>query len=136
VINRTQALVLGFFALAWAILVILRLAAPVIYDQAMKLPAGDNGTADTAFLIAISLFIGVLAVGVVRRWRWMFWLILVAFLFGILRVPASILELTGVLPLVGPAWYAILQAGIGVVQFAIGLAMLAGYRRRGTWGAF
>ena len=135
-INRTQALVLGFSGLAWISLVIIRLAMPEIYDQALKLPSGDNGVATTAFLAAISAFVGVLAWGVVRRWRWMFWLILVAFLFGILRVPASILELTGVLPLVGPAWYAILQAGIGVVQFAIGLAMLVGYRRRGVWGAF
>ena len=36
----------------------------------------------------------------------------------------------------GPAWYELLQGGIGVIQFLIGLAMLAGYRRSGPWGAF
>jgi len=35
-----------------------------------------------------------------------------------------------------PVWYVVLQAGIGVVQFLIGLAMIAGYRRSGAWGAF
>jgi hypothetical protein len=45
----------------------------------------------------------VLGVGVLRRWRWTFWLVLVAFLFGVLRVPASILELMGWLPAAGPS---------------------------------
>jgi hypothetical protein len=61
---------------------------------------------------------------VVRAWRWTFWLILVAFLAGLLRVPASALELIGVLPANGPTWYVLLQAGIGLVQFVIGLAMI------------
>ena len=40
------------------------------------------------------------------------------------------------LPAQSPDWYALLQAFLGVVQFAIGLAMLAGYRRAGVWGSF
>jgi hypothetical protein len=32
----------------------------------------------------------LLAVGVLRRWRWTFWLILVAFLAGAVRVPVAI----------------------------------------------
>jgi len=72
---------------------------------------------------------------VVRRWRWMFWLVLVAFLAGILRAPASLLELAGVLPMTGPSWYVVLQAAIGFVQFAIGLAMLSAFRRAGVWGS-
>jgi hypothetical protein len=75
--------------------------------------------------------------GVVRRWRWTFWIVLVAFVLdGALRVPASVLQLAGVLPPTGPAWYALLQAILGVVQVAIGLAMLAGYWRAGAWGSF
>ena len=89
-----------------------------------------------AFLVAIAALIGLLGVGVVRRWRWMFWLILVAFLAGALRVPASALELAGKLPMSGPTWYVLLQTTIGVVQFAIGLAMLSGLRAAGVWGAF
>jgi cytochrome c biogenesis protein CcdA len=100
----------------------------------MKLPAGDHRVADLAFLGAISAFIALLVAGVLRRWRWTFWLILVAFLFGVLRVPASVLALAGVLPAAGPTWYVLFQAILGLVQFAIGLLMLADYRQVGPWG--
>jgi hypothetical protein len=66
-----------------------------------------------------------------------FWLILVAFFFfGVLRLPASILQLTGVMPATGPTWYEVLQGAIGVVQFLIALAMFSGYRKAGLWGEF
>jgi hypothetical protein len=78
----------------------------------------------------------LLSVGVLGRWRWAFWLILVAFLSGVLRVPVAILQLTGVLSAIAPAWYVVFQGLIGVAQLAIGLVMLAGYRRSGVWGAF
>ena len=133
-VNRMQALVLGFFAVAWISLVIILAVEPEIYDSAMKLPAGRHLIPDLAFLGALSAFIALLVVGVLRRWRWTFWLILVAFLFGVLRVPASILELTEVLPPAGPTWYVLFQALLGLVQVAIGLLMLAGYRRAGPWG--
>jgi hypothetical protein len=84
---------------------------------------------DAGLLVALST-------GVVRGWRWTFWLILVAFLAGILRVFASGLELARVLPSQGPVWYLTFQAAVGSVQFAIGVAMVMGYRRGGIWGAF
>ena len=34
-----------------------------------------------------------------------------------------------------PSWYVVFQGLIGLAQLAIGLAMLAGYRRSGVWGA-
>ena len=46
------------------------------------------------------------------------------------------MALSGVLPADGPTWYALYQASLGLVQFVIALAMLAGYRRAGAWGAF
>jgi hypothetical protein len=134
VVDRTQSLVLGFFAVVWISLVAILLVDPAIYDSAMKLPAGDHRVADLAFLGAISAFIALLVVGVLRRWRWTFWLILVAFLLGVLRVPASVLALAGVLPAAGPTWYVLFQAILGLVQFAIGLLMLADYRQVGPWG--
>ena len=134
--NRTQRLVLGFFVLVWAALVAVLLTAPQIYDATLKLGPGDHRGADLAFLISISAFIALSAVGVLRRWRWAFWLILVAFLFGIVRVLASALQLMNVLPAGGPGWYVALQAAIGAVQFVVALAMIAGYRRAGAWGAF
>jgi hypothetical protein len=79
----------------------------------------------------------VLGIGVVNRWRWTFWLVLVALVLGgLLRVPASALQLAGMLPAQGPDWYTLLQAILGVARVAIGLAMLAGYQREGVWGSF
>ena len=135
-VNRTQAVVLGFALLAWLSLIGILVAAPETLDSTLRLLPGNRQPAELAFLVALSAFIALLAVGVVRRWRWMFWLVLVAFLAGLLRVPASVLELFGVLPSMGPTWYVLLQAAIGLVQFAIGLAMLAGFRKAGPWGAF
>ena len=134
-VNRTQALVLGFFLVVWVSLLAILMVAPEVYDQALRLP-GAGGAAEIAFLTALTAFIGFLSVGVVRRWRWAFWLILVAFLAGVLRVPVAILQLTGAVPADVPNWYVAFQGLIGVVQLAIGLAMLAGYRRSGVWGAF
>jgi hypothetical protein len=91
--------------------------------------------AGTAFLLALIAFIALLAVGVLRRWRWLFWLILLAFLAGVLRVPVAVLQLTGVLSANVPSWYVVFQGLIGLAQLAIGLLMLAGYRRSGVWGA-
>ena len=71
-----------------------------------------------------------------RRWRWALWLILVAFLAGVLRVPVAILQLTGALPADASTWYVAFQGLIGLAQLAIGLAMLADYRRSGVWEAF
>ena len=134
-VNRTQALVLGFFVVALASLVVILVAAPEVYDQALRLREG-SAAMEVAFLAALTAFIGLLTVGVLRRWRWIFWLVLVAFFAGVLRVPVAVLQLTGVLGADVPAWYVIFQGVIGLVQVAIGLAMLAGYRRSGVWGSF
>ncbi len=132
-INRTQVLVLGFFLVVWATLVVLFAVVPGDYYRAMNLSSAGAGL---LFLVGISAFIALLGVGVLRRWRWMFWLIAIAFLFGVLRVPATFLMLEGVLPTDGPTWYVLYQGVLGVVQFAIAVLMLVGYRRAGTWGAF
>ena len=134
-VNRTQALVLGFFVVALASLVVILLAAPEVYDQALRLREG-SAAMEVAFLAALTAFIGLLTIGVLRRWRWIFWLVLVAFFAGVLRVPVAVLQLTGVLAADVPAWYVIFQGVIGLVQVAISLAMLAGYRRSGVWGSF
>jgi hypothetical protein len=135
-INRTQAIVIGFFLLAWLSLLGILVTAPDVLDAMLRLPPGDHRPAELAFLLALSALLTLLVVGVFRRWRWTFWLVLVAFLAGLLRVLASALELTGVIPSNGPTWYLLLQAAIGLVQFAIGLAMLVGLRKTGPWGAF
>jgi hypothetical protein len=53
----------------------------------------------------------------------------------VLRVPAASLQLTRVLTTSAPG-YVFFQGLIGLVQFAMGLAILTGYRRSGVWGSF
>ena len=134
-VNRTQALVLLFFALIWIALMVVSLLVPDLYASALRIGSSDS-QAITLFLLALYLFIALLAVGVLRKWRWVFWLILVAFAFGILRPPVAVLQLAGLMDLEGPRWYAVLQAILGLLQFAIALAMVAGFRRGGVWAAF
>jgi hypothetical protein len=134
-VNRTQALVLGFFLVAVTSLLVILAAASQVYDQALRLPTG-NLALEITFLATLIGFITLLSVGMVRKWRWTFWLILVAFLAGVLRVPVAILQLTGVLAADSPSWYVAFQGLLGVLQFGIGLVMVAGYRRAGVWGEF
>jgi hypothetical protein len=134
-VNRTQMLVLGFFMLAVTSLLVILAAAPEVYDQALRLPTGSHAL-EITFLAALVGFITLLGIGVMRRWRWTFWLVLVAFLAGVLRVPVAILQLTGVMAADTPRWYVTFQGLLGVLQLAIGLAMVAGYRRAGVWGEF
>ena len=63
-------------------------------------------------------------------------MILIAFMAGILHVLVSALQHVGVNAYEGPEWYVPLQLVVGLIQFVIALAMLAGYRKAGVWGAF
>jgi len=133
-VSRTQALVLWFLVVAWLSVIVILVTAPDVYDQA--LPAlGHRKAIEIVFLILLSAFLGVLGIGVRRGWRWLFWLILIAFGLGLIRLPVAVLQFLGMLSPAGPAWYVVLQGVIGVIQFVIALIMLADYRRSGIWGA-
>lgn len=137
--NRTKALVLALFAVYWVIVVVILVVARDVYDgllaQAVRLP-GNPRPAEIGALVILTTLLAALSTGVIRGWRWTFWLILLAFMAGIVRLPASALQLAGVVPSQGPAWYVVLQAVVGLTQFVIALAMLAGYRKMGVWGTF
>ena len=135
-LNRMQKIMLGFFIVVWISLVVILVAAPEVFEQALRLPANNGRMFELSFLVALAAFLVFLGFGVVRRWRCTFWFIVVAFILGVLRVPAAALQLTGVLRADVPTWYVLLQALIGLIQLAIGLAMLVGYRRAGVWGSF
>lgn len=134
--SRTQTLVLGFFLCVWIGLVAILVVSPDVYAQTLRVAPGDPRTIEIVFVAALSALIALLVFGVLQRWRWTFWLVLIAFLFGVLRAAASILQLVGLLPGTSPVWYEALQGVIGVVQFVIALAMLTGYRKAGVWGDF
>lgn len=128
-----KALVLAMLAAYWVAVIAIWIAARPVFDQLGGLPRGHLG-AEAAEILALTALLTLLSVGIVRGWRWLFWLILIVFLAGILRVPAAALELAGKIPQQGPAWYVVLTAIVGMIQFIIALTMAAGYRRSGVWG--
>lgn len=136
VVNRTQKLVLGFFLLVWVAVITILAIAPQVYAETLRRAPVSLRMAEAIFAVALSALIGVISFGVVRRWRWIFWVIMAAFFLGVLRVPAAALQFTGHVAAGDPAWYVVLQTVVGLIQFVIALAMLAGYRRSGMWGAF
>ncbi len=89
VFNRTQALVLGFFVLAWVALITILVVTPEIYDRALRQAPGSQPAAEIVFAAGLPGLIAVACFGVVRRRRWAFWLTLIAFSAGALRVPAG-----------------------------------------------
>ena len=111
------------------------LAAPEVYERRLRSLPGAQRIVDVVFVVALTAFIAFLSIGVLRRWRWAFWLILIAFLFGVLRVPVAVLQLSGPMTPDGPTWYVVLQGVIGVAQVLIALAMILAYRRSGVWGS-
>jgi hypothetical protein len=137
--NRTKAFVLALFAVYWVIVAVILVAARNVYDRllAQAMPfSGNPWPAEIGTLLALTLLLTLLSTGVIRGWRWTFWLILVVFLIGIVRVPIAALQLAGITSRQDPAWYVALQGVVGLIQFVIALAMLAGYRKAGIWGAW
>lgn len=137
--NRTKALVLALFAAYWSFVVVLLATARAFYDS--QLPqawqqSGDQRLGEIGTFLVLTALFALLSTGVLRSWRWTFWLILVVFLVGIVRLPAAVLQFAGLVPWQGPGWYVVLQGVVGLLQFGIALGMLAGYRKAGVWGAW
>ena len=76
-INRVQALVLAFFLMAWSSLVAILVAAPEVHERRLRSLPGAQRIVDVVFVVALTAFIAFLSIGVLRRWRWAFWLILI-----------------------------------------------------------
>jgi hypothetical protein len=134
--NRMQALVLGQLALYGVAVVAILVAAPGVYTSQLPRSLTHGGAARLAelgALLALTVLLAVLAAGVIRGWRWTFWVILIAFTFGILHALVSALQLAGIAPIQGPAWYVAFQGIVGLIQFVSALALLAGFRRAGIW---
>ncbi len=119
--------------MAWISLLAILVAAPEVYEQRLRSLPGAQPIVEIVFVVTLTAFIVLLSIGVLRRSRWRFWLILIAFLFGVLRIPVAILQISGQMRPDGPLWYVILQGVIGLVQVLIALAMILGYRRSGVW---
>jgi hypothetical protein len=134
--RRLDQAIIAFFVASVLFALGVYVVDPSIYTKTLLL---EPSTADrypvpaTLFLVCLVVFIAILSVGVVRHWRWLFWLLLVAFGASILQVPATILQLTGILPNPNPAWYSLLRMGISIVEIGIALWMVQIYRHYGVW---
>ena len=134
-INRIKAFVLALFAFYWLAVVLILVADRPVLDQVGGGPIHGLFD-DVGAVLVLTALLALLSTGVVRGWRWTFWLILVVFLLGIRTLPVAVLELTGRLPQQGPTWYVLFTVVVGLAQFGIGVAMLAGWRRSGIWALY
>jgi hypothetical protein len=136
--RRVQAGVIGFFSVVALSLVIIYALRPAIYVSVLGAKAPSTASHPliaTIFLVAILLFIAVLVVGVLQCWRWLFWLLMAAFLFSALQLPAGALELAGVLSRMFPAWYTIYRSLVALAEVGLGVWLLVVWRRWGVWAA-
>jgi predicted MFS family arabinose efflux permease len=134
--RRLQGTLLAFFLLAALVLMVVYVAAPSLYTSTLLLrlsPAEPYPAAATLLLVGVGGFLAIVMVGVLRRWRWVFWLVLVAFGGMILDIPATILQLTGILPGLFPLWYSLCRMGASLIAVGIFVWMLQIYRRHGVW---
>lgn len=134
--RRLERILIGFFLVAVLFLLVVYFADPSIYTDTLLLmpsPTDRYPLPVTLFLVAILVFIAVLIVGVLRHWRWLFWLILIAFGFSVLQIPATILQLTGVVPGSLPVWYSLSRMGVALIQAGIAVWMIQIYRHHGVW---
>ena len=133
-LHRLERVLITLFLLLALFVVAVYAAAPSIYTNMLTPSTTDRYPLPaTLFLVALLVFIAVLIVGVVRHWRWLFWLLLVAFSFMILEIPATILQLTGVVPNLFPVWYSLLRMGVSIITFVIAVWMIYIYRQYGVW---
>ncbi len=134
--RRLEQVLIAFFVACAFFVVVVYVAAPSIYTQALMLspsPTNRYPFPATVFLVALLVFIAVVIVGVVLHWRWLFWLLLVAFGFSILQIPATVLQLMGVIPDPFPAWYSLGRMGVALLEVGLAVWMIQIYRQHGVW---
>ena len=135
-VQRLSAALIAFFVLAGLSVLVVYFADPTIYTKVLMLestPSDRYPLPATLFLVALLIFITVLIIGVLRHWRWLFWLLLIANSFSILEVPATILQLTGVMPDPNPVWYSLYRMCVALIQVAIAVWMVRIYYHYGVW---
>lgn len=134
--QRLEKSLITFCGLLILSLLIIFAAQPAIYTTTLwpglvtteryPLPA-------ILFLGAIVAFVSILMYGVAHHWRWLFWLILVAFTGSVIQIPVEILQLTGVLTNPYPVWYSLFRAGVGIIEIGFAVWMIQIYRQHGIW---
>jgi hypothetical protein len=136
-VQRLSTVLIAFFVFAALSALVVYVADPTIYTKVLMLEpttANRYPLPATLFLVALLIFITILIIGVLRHWRWLFWLLLIANSFSILEVPATILQLTGVIPDPYPVWYSLYRMSAALIQVGIAVWMIRIYYHYGVWG--
>jgi hypothetical protein len=124
---QLQAVLIAFFVAVSVSLAAIYALQPAIYETA------TGGLAPPILFVPLLLLITLLVVGTIRRWRWVYWLVLVAFGLSGIRIPVMALQLIGVLPIDPPLWYSLFRSLVAAIQVAIAIWMLVLHRRYGIW---
>jgi pimeloyl-ACP methyl ester carboxylesterase len=85
------------------------------------------------FLGALIAFLGILMYGVLHHWRWLFWLILLAFTGSVIQIPVEGFQLMGIVPNPYPVWYSLFRGGVGFIELGFAFWMIQTYRHQGVW---
>jgi len=133
---RLERAVIAFFILAALSLLVVYVADPAIYAHSLALtssPADRYPVPVTLFLVGILAGIALLILGVIHHWRWLFWLILVAFAGSIIQIPVEGLQLLGIVPNPYPVWYSLFRGGVGFIELSFAFWMFQTSRHHGVW---
>jgi hypothetical protein len=136
-IFRLETVLIAFFILAALSVLVVYFIDPSMYAKVLKIEPTTTERyplSSTLFLVALFIFIAFLIFGITKHWRWLFWLLLIANGFSILEVPATILQFTGIMPELYPAWYSLYRMSIAIIQVVIAIWMVRIYFQYGVWG--
>ncbi len=133
--RQLEWVLISFFVQVALSLIVVLVADPGVYGQILSLKsvASSGSLPTTLFLVGILALITVLIVGVRRHWRWVFWIILMAFSAAVLDIPVTLLQLAGVAPNLFPVWYSLYRMGIACVQVGIAAWMWRISIQHGVW---
>jgi hypothetical protein len=132
--KRLEQSLTAFFIGIAVFVVFVYLLAPNVYTNTLMLAGRERyPLLATLFLVALLGFIGVVIFGIRRHWRWLFWLLLIAFSAAILEIPATFLLVTGRVPNPFPLWYDWCRCGVAVLQVGLAALMWRHLRRFGVW---
>ena len=90
------------------------------------------GSLIVAAVLGVVLY-GVVVVGVLRLWRWVYWYLAVSYMLGLLGLPTDFLYAFGRGPVRMPAAVLLLQVPLALAHAALGVWMIVLYTRYGTW---
>lgn len=133
---RLEMAISTFFILAALSLLVVYLADPALYARALSLtssPTDRYPVPVTLSLVGVLLLVTLLRVGVVRHWRWLFWLLLIAFTGSVIQIPLTGLQLLGVVPHPDPVWYTLFRGGAECIELGFAFWMIQTYRHQGVW---